>query len=212
MGYAAFWLFFCTSSEENALLASAFGEHRVRLKLVSVVGKEVIELIHEEIDKEISGKSVNIAVRMLKPELDQFMKGLNKAVQVPAKTAGKAVVNKIHPTSGRQSIKTLIKQGQGVSSIPLADEGLRDFQKIAKKYGVDFAVVRDREKSPTVYTVFFKANDTDAVTRILQDYSAKQIKKPSVAKVSVLEKLKKFKEIVAAMPKKIVEKKKERSL
>ena len=194
------------------MLASAFGEHRVRLKLVSVVGKEVIELIHEEIDKEISGKSVNIAVRMLKPELDQFMKGLNKAVQVPAKTAGKAVVNKIHPTSGRQSIKTLIKQGQGVSSIPLADEGVRDFQKIAKKYGVDFAVVRDREKSPPVYTVFFKAKDTDAVTRILQDYSAKQIKKPSVAKVSVLEKLKKFKEIVAAMPKKIVEKKKERSL
>ena len=194
------------------MLASAFGEHRVRLKLVSVVGKEVIELIHEEIDKEISGKSVNIAVRMLKPELDQFMKGLNKAVQVPAKTAGKAVVNKIHPTSGRQSIKTLIKQGQGVSSIPLADEGLRDFQKIAKKYGVDFAVVRDREKSPPVYTVFFKAKDTDAVTRILQDYSAKQIKKPSVAKVSVLEKLKKFKEIVAAMPNKIVEKKKERSL
>ena len=194
------------------MLASAFGEHRVRLKLVSVVGKEVIELIHEEIDKEISGKSVNIAVRMLKPELDQFMKGLNKAVQVPAKTAGKAVVNKIHPTSGRQSIKTLIKQGQGVSSIPLADEGLRDFQKIAKKYGVDFAVVRDREKSPPVYTVFFKAKDTDAVTRILQDYSAKQIKKPSVAKTSVLEKLKKFKEIVAAIPKKVAEKKKERSL
>lgn len=200
------------SSDENALLASAFGEHRVRLKLVSVVGKEVIELIHEEIDKEISGKSVNIAVRMLKPELDQFMKGLNKAVQAPAKTAGKAVVNKIHPTSGRQSIKTLIKQGQGVSSIPLADEGLRDFQKIAKKYGVDFAVVRDREKSPPVYTVFFKAKDTDAVTRILQDYSAKQIKTPSVAKTSVLEKLKKFKEIVAAIPKKVAEKKKERSL
>ena len=82
----------------------------------------------------------------------------------------------------------------------------------AKKYGVDFAVVRDREKSPPVYTVFFKEKDTDAVTRILQDYSAKQIKTPSVAKTSVLEKLKKFKEIVAAIPKKVAEKKKERSL
>lgn len=50
----------------------------------------------------------------------------------------------------------------------------------AKKSGVDFAVVRDREKSPPVYTVFFKAKDTDAVTRILQDYSVKQIKKPSL--------------------------------
>lgn len=106
---------------------------------------------------------------------------------------------------------SLTRQGQGVSSIPLADEGLKDFQKIAKKYGVDFAVVKDKEASPPVYTVFFKAKDTDAITRILQDYSAKQVKKPSVEKTSVLEKLKKFKEIVAAIPKKVAEKKKERS-
>lgn len=169
------------------------------------------KLVHEEVDREIANKSVNIAIKMLKPELDQLMKGLSKAVQAPAKAVGKAAVNKIHPTTGKQSVKTLIRQGQGVSSIPLADEGLKDFQKIAKKYGVDFAVVKDKESSPLVYTVFFKAKDTDAITRILQDYSAKQVKKPSVEKTSVLEKLKKFKEIVAAIPKKVAEKKKERS-
>lgn len=169
------------------------------------------KLVHEEVDREIANKSVNIAIKMLKPELDQLMKGLREAVQAPVKAAGKAAVNKIHPTTGKQSVKTLIRQGQGVSSIPLADEGLKDFQKIAKKYGVDFAVVKDKESSPPVYTVFFKAKDTDAITRILQDYSAKQVKKPSVEKTSVLEKLKKFKEIVAAIPKKVAEKKKERS-
>ena len=166
------------------------------------------KLVHEEVDREIANKSVNIAIKMLKPELDQLMKGLREAVQAPVKAAGKAAVNKIHPTTGKQSVKTLIRQGQGVSSIPLADEGLKDFQKIAKKYGVDFAVVKDKEASPPV---FFKAKDTDAITRILQDYSAKQVKKPSVEKTSVLEKLKKFKEIVAAIPKKVAEKKKERS-
>ena len=169
------------------------------------------KLVHEEVDKEIANKSVNIAIKMLKPELDQLMKGLREAVQAPVKAAGKAAVNKIHPTTGKQSVKTLIRQGQGVSSIPLADEGLKDFQKIAKKYGVDFTVVKDKEASPPVYTVFFKAKDMDAITRILQDYSAKQVKKPSVEKTSVLEKLKKFKEIVAAIPKKVAEKKKERS-
>ena len=166
------------------------------------------KLVHEEVDREIANKSVNIAIKMLKPELDQLMKGLREAVQAPVKAAGKAAVNKIHPTTGKQSVKTLIRQGQGVSSIPLADEGMKDFQKIAKKYGVDFAVVKDKKASPPVY---FKAKDTDAITRILQDYSAKQVKKPSVEKTSVLEKLKKFKEIVAAIPKKVAEKKKERS-
>lgn len=169
------------------------------------------KLVHEEVDREIANKSVNIAIKMLKPELDQLMKGLREAVQAPVKAAGKAAVNKIHPITGKQSVKTLIRQGQGVSSIPLADEGMKDFQKIAKKYGVDFAVVKDKEASHPVYTVFFKAKDTDAITRILQDYSAKQVKKPSVEKTSVLEKLKKFKEIVAAIPKKVAEKKKERS-
>ena len=152
------------------------------------------KLVHEEVDREIANKSVNIAIKMLKPELDQLMKGLREAVQAPVKAAGKAAVNKIHPTTGKQSVKTLIRQGQGVSSIPLADEGMKD-----------------KEASPPVYTVFFKAKDTDAITRILQDYSAKQVKKPSVEKTSVLEKLKKFKEIVAAIPKKVAEKKKERS-
>ena len=112
------------------------------------------KLVHEEVDREIANKSVNIAIKMLKPELDQLMKGLREAVQAPVKAAGKAAVNKIHPTTGKQSVKALIRQGQGVSSIPLADEGLKDFQKIAKKYGVDFAVVKDKEASPPVYTVF----------------------------------------------------------
>ena len=81
------------------------------------------KLVHEEVDREIANKSVNIAIKMLKPELDQLMKGLREAVQAPVKAAGKAAVNKIHPTTGKQSVKTLIRQGQGVSSIPLADEG-----------------------------------------------------------------------------------------
>ena len=134
-----------------------------------------------------------------------------KALKFVAGKSAKAVGQKIPPTNGKQSVKTLIRQGQGVSSVPLADEGLKDFQKIAKKYGVDFAVVKDKNVNPPVYTIFFKAKDMDAVTKILQDYSEKQMKKTSKVKQSVLGKLKKFKEIVADIPKKAVEKKKERS-
>ncbi len=174
------------------------------------------KLVHEEIDREISDKAVHLAYRFAgKPTAKAFFKALSVFPGMPVKDAGRKVIHdigqKIHPTEGKQSVKTLIRQGQGVSSIPLADEGMKDFQKIARKYGVDFAIVKDKNQDPPIYTVFFKAKDTDAITRILQDYSAKQVKKPSVEKTSVLEKLKKFKEIVAAVPKKVAEKKKERS-
>lgn len=168
------------------------------------------KLVHEEIEKELMDKSVHIAVRVTKPTLKQFMKALKCVVGKPTKAAGKAIGEKIHPTKGKQSVKTLIRQGQGVSSIPLADEGLKDFQKIAKKYGVDFAVVKDKNEEPPVYTIFFKAKDTDVITKILQDYSEKQVKRKSAERPSVLEKLKKFKEAVAAIPRKVAEKKKEK--
>ena len=89
--------------------------------------------LHEEVSKEITDKSVHIAVRLAKPVLEDFMKALKEVAKKPVKAAGHAIGQKIHPTEGKQSVKTLIRQGQGVSSIPLADEGLKDFQKIAKK-------------------------------------------------------------------------------
>ena len=153
------------------------------------------KLVHEEVDREIANKSVNIAIKMLKPELDQLMKGLREAVQAPVKAAGKAAVNKIHPTTGKQSVKTLIRQGQGVSSIPLADEGLKDFQKISKKYGVDFAVVKDKEASPPVYTVFFKAKDVDVMTAAFKEYTGVSLKKEQ--RQSIRKKLEQAKERVA---------------
>ncbi len=108
-------------------------------------------------------------------------------------------------------MKTLIRQGQGVSSIPLADEGLKDFQKIAKNMVLIFAVVKDKNSEPPIYTVFFKAKDQDAITRILDDYSAKQIKKSSVEKDQCYGETEKFKGDCGSNSKEGSGEKKERS-
>ena len=168
--------------------------------------KGVRILLNEEISKESAEKTVRIAVRVSQPSLKLFL----RALKISVGKSSEALGEKLHPTKGKQSVKTLIRQGQGVSSIPLAEKGLKDFNKIAGKYGVDFVVVKDSKSEPAVYTIFFKAKDMDVITRILQDYSAKQVKQPD--RKSVLAKLKKFQDIVAAIPKKVFEKKKERSL
>lgn len=169
------------------------------------------KLVNEEVAKEAKDTARRIAIVLSKPTMKALMLGLSIAVGKPIKFVGKktahAIGQKIHPTEGKQSVKTLIRQGQGVTSIPLADDGLKDFQKIAKKYGVDFAVVKDKSKEPPIYTLFFKAKDTDAITRILDDYAAKQFKRTQ-ERPSVLEKLQKMKEKVAEIPRKVLEKKK----
>ena len=39
---------------------------------------------------------------------------------------------------GKQTVKQLIGQNQGVSNIELTDPSIRDFDRIARKYGVDY--------------------------------------------------------------------------
>ena len=95
---------------------------------------------------------------------------------------------------GKQSVKELIGQNQGVSKIEVNDKNIKDFERVARKYGVDFAVKKDRSISPSKYLVFFKARDADALTAAFTEYTSKTMRKAS--RPSVLEKLNKFKELM----------------
>ena len=125
----------------------------------------------------------------------------NTAAKKPAKVEG------VH---GKQTVKELIGQNQGVSRMPLGDASIRDFEREAKKYGVDFAVTKDKSVHPPQYTVFFKARDNDALQQIADSLMAKQLyaeKKPSIVK-----QLEKLKALVASLPSKVRHKEQEHSL
>ena len=95
---------------------------------------------------------------------------------------------------GRQTVKQLIGQDQGVSNIEINDPSIKDFDRIARKYGVDYAIKRDRSSDPPKFLVFFKSRDTDALTAAFNEYAGKKVKKAS--RPSVLQRLASFKELV----------------
>lgn len=95
---------------------------------------------------------------------------------------------------GKQTVKQLIGQNQGVSNLEITDPSVKAFERIARKYGVDYAVKKDRSCSPPKYLVFFKARDADALTSAFTEYTQKKVRK--AARPSVLEKLGQFKELV----------------
>jgi len=99
---------------------------------------------------------------------------VGKKITTPKNYAGK----------GKQTVSQLTRQGQGVTNIEISDKNIKDFESIARKYGVDFAVVKDSTEQPPKHLVFFKARDTDAITAAFKEYSAKQMsrgtEKPSL--------------------------------
>ena len=98
---------------------------------------------------------------------------------------------------GKQTVKQLIWQNQGVSNIEINDPSIKDFERIARKYGVDYAVKKDRSASPPKYLIFFKARDADALTAAFTEYTGKKVKKAEkTERPSVLAKLAQFKELL----------------
>ena len=98
---------------------------------------------------------------------------------------------------GKQTVKQLIGQNQGVSNIEITDPSIKEFEKIARKYGVDYAVKKDRSSSPPKYLIFFKGRDADALTAAFTEYTGKKVRKAEkTERPSVLAKLSQFKELV----------------
>lgn len=156
--------------------------------------------------EEVENRSVNFAVKSAKVTAKVLYRALRAYVRHVKK---KSAEKKMTPEQGEKSVKELIGQGQGVASIPIGEE-LRDFKRCANKYGVDFAIVKDKTNNPPVHTVFFKARDADAIELVLKDYGDILMKKGKITdKASVLEKLHKYKEQVKNTPRKDKEKRKD---
>ena len=76
------------------------------------------------------------------------------------------------------------------------DTNLRQFERIARKYGVDYAVRRDKDAEPPRFLVFFKARDADAISAAFKDFlSAKERKSE---RPSLLQKLRELAPIPGA--------------
>ena len=84
---------------------------------------------------------------------------------------------------GKQSVKKLIGQNQGVSRVNLShDDDVKQFEHVVRKYGVDYAITKVKGEKPR-YLIFFKARDNDALTAALEEYTAQRMRgkeKPSL--------------------------------
>ena len=105
---------------------------------------------------------------------------------------------------GKQSVKELIGQNQGVSNVEVTDPSIRQFDRVARKYGVDYAIKRDKDHDPPRFLIFFKSRDADAITAAFTEYNQQKVKKAS--RPSVLQKLAQFKDTVRDTGEKIKKK------
>ena len=105
----------------------------------------------------------------------------------------------VHP-KGKQSVKQLTRQGQGVNTMEIDDENLRQFERIARKYGVDYAVRQDTSADTPRFLVFFKGRDADAIMAALKEFASSKERKSE--RPSLLQRLRELAPIPGAQKEK----------
>ena len=105
---------------------------------------------------------------------------------------------------GKQTVKELAAQNQGMTSIEVRDKHIKAFDRVARKYGIDYAV-KKVPGCPPRHLIFFKARDQDALDAAFAEFLHKQQireKRPSIRKL--------LKSIIDKMPKRDPTRKKDR--
>ena len=149
--------------------------------------------------EEIENRTVTLIISAVKLTARELKAGMDKYLSEKKSKAMEKARAAPEKPSGKQTVKQLIGQNQGVSNIEITDSNIKSFERVARKYGVDFAVKKDRSVSPPKYLVFFKGRDADALTAAFREYTAKEVKRASQDKPSVLEQLRALKAKVLSL-------------
>jgi hypothetical protein len=103
------------------------------------------------------------------------------------------------------TIRQLMKERSGLSNIEIHDEHIHDFERIARRYGIEYAIKKERNKEAPHYLIFFRSRDTDVLQTAFNEFVKKRLKiqeRPSLREK--LQKLKlQHKERAARVPEKV---------
>ena len=144
--------------------------------------------------EEVNEKTISLCIKggkitaqILKAALIKLLAEMDKKKQ-----RGKGEKSQCKKT-GRQSIKSLQKSGAQITNIVVTDNNIKSFDRVARKYGIDYSLKkRWEQEGKTEYLVFFKAKDVDVMTAAFKEYTSETLKKQK--RESVRQKLEKVKE------------------
>jgi hypothetical protein len=142
--------------------------------------------LQEQINEKtvaLSIKGAKLTGRLLAKAMQAFL----RKVREP----GKAKI-------GKQSVKSLAKQGASLTNIEVSGDNIGSFKKIARKYNVGFSLKRDDSVKPPNWVVFFKSKDGKAMEAAFKEYGNLELKYKT-RKPSMLAKLEKFKELAKSI-------------
>lgn len=126
--------------------------------------------------EDLENKSVTLIINSSKLTARTLASAFTKLLRY---TRNKAKEHSDVKPQGKQTVKELIAQNQGVEKTELADKDeVKAFDRIAKQYGVDYSIKKGYSpEGKQRYILFFKARDRSAIDQAMSAYATEFVKK-----------------------------------
>ena len=159
--------------------------------------------MQEEVDEKTVALAINggkISANILKAALAKWLRDreeknrISRSEKREEKRAERAAAEKARKEAeefrpGKKTLKSMMREGSQLSNIEITDKNIRSFEKVARKYSIDYSLKKDKSVDPPKYLVFFRAKDVDVMTAAFKEYTGSTLKKSR--KVSIRKRLKK---------------------
>lgn len=127
--------------------------------------------------EEVNDKTIALSVKTAKLTGTVLKVALQKFLSEMEKQKQKGKAKAAQPKQGKQTMKQLMQKNTQITNIEVTDGNIKSFERVARKYGIDFSLKKDASENPPKYIVFFKARDVDVMTAAFKEYTANDLKK-----------------------------------
>ena len=142
--------------------------------------------------EEMNEKTVSLIIRgtkvtaaVLKDAMKMFLRQTSNRGSNGRDGKGTSEKQKQVSQTGKTSLRKMMKEGSELSNIEISDENIKSFEKIARKYSMQFSLMKDKSHDPPRYLVFFKARDVDVMQAAFREYTGTTLNRktrPSIRK------------------------------
>jgi uncharacterized protein YueI len=142
--------------------------------------------------EEMNEKTVSLIIRgtkvtavVLKDAMKMFLRQTSNRVSNGRDGKGTSEKQKQVSQTGKTSLRKMMKEGSELSNIEISDENIKSFEKIARKYSIQFSLMKDKSHDPPRYLVFFKARDVNVMQAAFREYTGATLNRktrPSIRK------------------------------
>jgi hypothetical protein len=141
--------------------------------------------------EELEQRTVSVSIQAAKLTGRVLKAALTKVLQ-------KIEQERTTPKVGNNSLKKLTYKEPGANTIEVSGR-IRSFERYARKHQVRYHIEKQLGTDPPIWTVYFKANQADALTAAFKEYTKKDLTKSE--RPSLLSRLHKFKELAQTLGK-----------